>query len=104
MSHKGCFQAQGTPPLPIGRPHSCMARSLAMATSLPKQPLSQAPDPALRAGSGVGACMSLLLPGVVMVIVGTHTGRPTPPGEGATAMPSGLEPLTRIRFELGIVF
>ena len=46
--------------------------------------------------------MSLLLPGVVMV-VGTHTGHPTPPGEGATAMPSGLEPLICVRFELGIV-
>ena len=75
-----------------------MARSLAKATSLPKQPLSQAPDPALRTGSGEGACTSLLLPGVVMVIVSTHTARPTPPGEGATAMPSGLEPLIRIRF------
>ena len=46
--------------------------------------------------------MSLLLPGVVMV-VGTHTGHRTPPGEGATAMPSGLEPLICVRFELGIV-
>lgn len=74
MSHKGCFQAQGAPSPPISRippppANSRMAHSLAMATSLPQRPLSQALDPedsALQAESGDGAFTSLLLSRVFM--------------------------------------